>query len=94
MNYDLKFIDFNHAYFVLCLDSESLVLKLIDHLLKNDIVVRRYFYPSLNTLNYITNDDSCPISEEISKRVICLPLYHELTNENQEFIVSKIKEIC
>ncbi len=33
-----------------------------------------YFYPSLNTLPYV-KQTSMPVSESISKSVLCLPLY-------------------
>ena len=39
-----------------------------------DVRPRRYFYPSLNTLPYV-NNQNMPISEDISKRILCLPLY-------------------
>lgn len=94
MQYDLTNIDFNYAYFPILFESEEVVLKVINYLEKNDVIVRRYFYPSLNTLDYLTIKDSCPVSEETSKRVICLPLYHDLTIEDQNFILKLIKEIC
>lgn len=94
MKYTFKDVDFNYAYFPLLLESEDKIVSLIEHLLKNDIMVRRYFYPSLNTLDYLSVHDSCPISEDICKRVICLPMYHELSQKEQEYILSKIKEVC
>jgi dTDP-4-amino-4,6-dideoxygalactose transaminase len=94
MNYDLSEIDFNYAYFPILFESELQLLKVIEHLEKNNISARRYFYPSLNTLNYLPIKDECPISEDISKRVLCLPLYHDLTVEEQNLILTKIKEIC
>ncbi|HLO38159.1 MAG TPA: DegT/DnrJ/EryC1/StrS family aminotransferase, partial [Lacibacter sp.] len=51
-------------------------------LLKNDISTRRYFYPSLNQLPFIKNQVSCPVSEDISKRVLALPLYTDLASED------------
>lgn len=94
MNYDLTIIEFNYAYFPIIFKSELIVLKVIEHLEKNNIIVRRYFYPSLNTLDYVPFQDKCLISEDVSKRVLCLPLYHELTIDQQNLIITKIKEIC
>jgi dTDP-4-amino-4,6-dideoxygalactose transaminase len=94
MNYNLTEIDFNYAYFPIIFESETKLLNVIKHLEKNNISVRRYFNPSLNTLNYLPIKDECPISEDISKRVLCLPLYHDLTVEEQNLILTKIKEIC
>jgi dTDP-4-amino-4,6-dideoxygalactose transaminase len=94
MNYDLSEIDFNYAYFPILFETETKLLEVVKHLEINKISVRRYFYPSLNKLNYIPVKDECPISEDISKRVLCLPLYHDLTEEEQNLILTKIKEVC
>jgi dTDP-4-amino-4,6-dideoxygalactose transaminase len=50
-----------------------------------DIYPRRYFYPSLEALPYIESN-SCPIAEEIAKRVLCLPLYVGLTKDTLDLI--------
>ena len=55
---------------------------------KHEIYPRRYFYPSLSSLNYV-NGRQTPISDDISKRILCLPLYHELSEVEQE-LVSRI----
>ena len=51
-----------------------------DVLNKEDVFPRRYFYPSLNKLPYLKEAFSCPISEDISLRIACLPLYVGLTD--------------
>lgn len=76
----------NNAYCALLLDSEVAVLRVEKVLSDVGIGSRRYFYPSLNTLDYV-EAQSCPISEDIARRVLCLPLYHELTD-------GQIEEIC
>ena len=53
------------------------------------IFPRRYFYPSLNTLNYV-NSEEMPISEDIAKRILCLPLYVGLEKTDTYKIVSLI----
>ena len=55
------------------------------------IFPRRYFYPSLNTLPYV-NKVSCPVSETVSKTVLCLPLYHDLKEEEIHRITNIILE--
>ena len=49
-------------------------------------MARRYFYPSLNELPYLKDKVSCPIAEDISKRIICLPLDTYLTKNDIEKI--------
>jgi dTDP-4-amino-4,6-dideoxygalactose transaminase len=67
----------NYSYFPIIFNSEKDLLKVKNALNHKDIFPRRYFYPSLNKLPYL-DYQSCPISEDISNRVICLPLYHDL----------------
>lgn len=80
--------DYNYAYFPLVFESEQELLKKMDELEQNQISVRRYFYPSLNELDFLKVKDACPVSESISRRVICLPLYHDLTMDEQDLILS------
>ena len=68
------------------LESEELLLKIKNELDKNEIFTRRYFYPSLaSSLPYLPTIE-IPITEDISKRVICLPLYYDLTTEEVDYI--------
>jgi len=69
--------DWNFSYFPILFQSEKQMLKVKAMLNEQDIFPRRYFYPSLNTLSYVNSID-CPISESISTKVLCLPLYHDL----------------
>jgi len=69
-------------------DSEETLLKVKDALNKENIFPRRYFYPSLNTVKYL-DGEKMPISESISKRILCLPLSADLQSE----IVEKISKI-
>lgn len=80
-------LEYNYIYYPVILKTEKETLRIINQLNKKEIYPRRYFYPSLNTLNYIENMQECPVSEDISKRIICLPLYNGL-KENE------VKEIC
>lgn len=78
----------NFSYFPIILSSEEELITIREKLNENNIFPRRYFYPSLNKLPYITNQ-RCPISEDISKRILCLPLYHNLKIDD----VNRICEI-
>jgi dTDP-4-amino-4,6-dideoxygalactose transaminase len=83
--------DWNYSYYPIILESEFVLEKVMDELSQANIFPRRYFYPSLNTLPYIHNQ-SCPISESISKRVLCLPLYVGWSNEDLKRIVQTIHQ--
>jgi len=79
----------NYSYYPVIFDSEATLLKVEVALLKKDIIPRRYFYPSLNTIPYVKGKEM-PISESIASRILCLPLYVGLTNTELELIVSII----
>ncbi|GAB3921098.1 DegT/DnrJ/EryC1/StrS family aminotransferase [Mucilaginibacter myungsuensis] len=80
-----KDADFNCAYFPLYFESEALLLKSINELQEQYVVPRRYFYPSLSVLPYVKKCDT-PISDEVSSRILCLPLYHKLQDEEIDMI--------
>ncbi|WEK69120.1 MAG: DegT/DnrJ/EryC1/StrS family aminotransferase [Candidatus Chryseobacterium colombiense] len=75
-----------HCYYPIVLESEDLLLKLKQEMDKHEIFTRRYFYPSLaSSLPYLPKME-LPITEDISKRVLCLPFYYDLTFEEVEHI--------
>ncbi len=80
--------NFNYAYYPVVFDNEENTLKVIKELEGNWITPRRYFYPSLNTVD-IFNANNCPTSESVAKRILCLPLYHTLT-QNEIDLISRI----
>jgi len=71
----------NYSYFPVIFDTEERLLSVEKKMNENDIFPRRYFFPSLNTLEKIVAPMSTPISEDVSKRVMCLPLYFDLTQK-------------
>jgi len=81
--------EYNYAYYPVVFNSEADLLKVKTALEANGIVPRRYFYPSLNRLPYISPKIVCPVSEDIAARVLCLPLFYSLI-ENE---VKRISEI-
>lgn len=84
--------DYNYAYYPVVFSSESCLINVKEGLMKQNIVPRRYFYPSLNTLPYLPSYEFMPIAEEISKRVLCLPMYPDLPLEEVNRICNIIKE--
>ena len=91
LQHDLAGLHYNYAYYAVLFESESIMLRVKDALQKEDINTRRYFYPSLNTLPFVHGAQSCPVSEDRSKRVLCLPLYADLKEEEVSLICSIIK---
>lgn len=75
----------NRAYYPLVFDTEKACLKAKDALEEQQVFGRRYFYPSLNTLPYLA-PQNVPNAVDISKRILCIPLYHELKPSEQQMI--------
>lgn len=82
----------NYSYFPVVFKSEEQLLKIQKALNDKQIFPRRYFYPSLDTLEYIEPKQNCKISRDISKRILCLPIYVELEKDVQDIIAKIIKE--
>lgn len=85
-------INYNYSYYPFLLESEELLLELKETLASNNIFCRRYFFPSLHKLPYVNQVDM-PVAESVSKRMLCLPLYTQLTNEEVDRIVSIVKSV-
>src|SRR5690606_26818120 len=81
----------NFAYFPVIFPTETMLLKVQAELSKSNIYPRRYFYPSLTSLPYI-EEGECPISDDISKRILCLPLYGDITKFDVLEICGIIKQ--
>lgn len=70
---------YNYAYYPLVFESEELLLRCIKTLNNNNVFPRRYFYPALSSnLPYLDKVD-LPVTEDIARRVVCLPMYYTLS---------------
>lgn len=85
-------LSYNYAYYPVIIESKELTKLIIENLNAKDIYPRRYFYPSLNTLDYVNSEDKCPISESIVDRVLSLPLYPDLSKSDVKRISSIINQ--
>ena len=81
----------NYSYYPIIFKTESQLLKIKAKLEEQHIFPRRYFYPSLDKLNYV-KQNSCPISQDIACRVLCLPLYVGLLFNDIRNIVDVIND--
>ena len=81
--------EWNYSYFTVIFNTEEELLKAQQKLNEAEIFPRRYFYPSLNKIDFV-NGETMPISESIASRILCLPLYVGLTEEELQLIVNLI----
>ena len=82
----------NCAYAPVLFENENQLLKIEAKLKENNILPRRYFYPSLDTLSYLNSKQICNNSRDIASRILCLPIYPNLEKENIKRILKIIKD--
>jgi len=83
--------EWNYAYYPVIFPNETILTKTKKALNEQNIFPRRYFYPSLNLLPYVEYKDM-PWTEDISSRVLCLPLSTALESADLENICEIIQQ--
>lgn len=82
----------NYSYYPILLPNE-LILNAVTKILNTEnIYPRRYFYPSLSTLNYVESQ-SVPVCSDMCSRVLCLPLWAELEAMQIKRIAALIRRV-
>lgn len=79
----------NYAYYPVIFHDEAQLLRVVEALAARNVTARRYFYPSLNTLPYLPYVPM-PISESVSSRIACLPMFAGLSEKDVELIADII----
>ncbi len=81
----------NGAYYPVIFESETALLKTEVRLKDHNIGTRRYFYPSLASALPYLNAQVFPVTDTISKKILCLPLYYDLNIEDLNLICNIIE---
>jgi dTDP-4-amino-4,6-dideoxygalactose transaminase len=81
------FTKYNYAYYPVVLNDEKQINVVLEALNSEFIFPRRYFYPSLDTIEFVKSNEVCAVSRNIASRILCLPIYHDLST-------SDITKIC
>ncbi len=87
----------NYAYFPVLIDKEEYGMdrnELSELLAAHNIYARKYFYPIVTDYacyNNIYSSDTVPNAKSMGDKVLTLPLYADLSDENVERICSVIK---
>jgi dTDP-4-amino-4,6-dideoxygalactose transaminase len=84
-----KATTWNTAYYPVLFESENQLLDIEKSLQEIGVFPRRYFYPSLTKLPYIAQN-SCEIASDVSSRILCLPLFYGLSENEVKGIASII----
>ena len=87
-----KGLTHNYAYAPVLL-AEYLPTDIISYLNDNNVTARRYFYPSLDKFyQWPYGQSDYPVSNNAAERIICLPMFPELTIEEVEKICNILKK--
>ena len=84
----------NGAYMPVTFADAEQCSRVLSYLTQHNITARRYFSPSLNTLAQYSAEfpDSCPLSESLATRTLCLPLYYDLSAEQISIVTDAVKQ--
>lgn len=83
----------NHAYAPVLFETEEQLLKAQAKLNENNIQPRRYFHPSLDTLEYLNSKQQCKNSRDIAGRILCLPIYPAINKAETTLITSTLRAL-
>lgn len=90
---ELRESAFSHAYHLYIIQVEDR-LGLYNHLRENQIFTQIHYIPT-HLMPYYRQlgwkDGDLPVAEAYYKRCISLPMYPTLTNDEQDFVIEKIK---
>jgi dTDP-4-amino-4,6-dideoxygalactose transaminase len=93
----VKYLDYsqNRAYCpILFKDFETRERVYTELNEKCNVFTRRYFYPLLTDFApYVYAKGTCPVAEDMAKRVLTLPTYYGLAIEKVKAIAENVKEI-
>ncbi|MEI5908340.1 DegT/DnrJ/EryC1/StrS family aminotransferase [Bacillus spongiae] len=87
----LQFPDYvkpNYAYFPILLKDHKQRNLLCEQLGKYNVITRKYFYPLCSQFDCYDYDvKETPVAQGVSDRILCLPMYANLSKE-------EVKQIC
>lgn len=95
---DMPGVKHNYSYFPIFVDAEKYGItrdELYFKMKEQDVLGRRYFYPLISEFSTYrglpsSNPENLPNAHKMANSVICLPMHHELSNENINKIINII----
>jgi len=97
---EISGVQYNYSYFPIFIDEFVYGMSrdtLYEKLKSRNIFGRRYFFPLISEFSTYCSLDSArmgnlPIAHRIANSVLCLPLHHELTNDDICRVIDGIKK--
>ncbi|WP_301719646.1 DegT/DnrJ/EryC1/StrS family aminotransferase [Pseudidiomarina terrestris] len=78
----------NFAYFPVVAEQLDDASQLFESLKAEGVMARRYFYPSLDGLEFLNNEASCFNAQKIARQVLCLPVYYSMSEADVEHVIA------
>ena len=97
---DMPGVKHNYSYFPIFIDAEKYGMtrdELYFKMKEQNVLGRRYFYPLISEFTTYrglpsSHPENLPNAHKMANSVICLPMHHELVEENIEKIINIIKK--
>lgn len=98
---DMPGVKHNYSYFPIFIDAEKYGMtrdELYFKMKEQNVLGRRYFYPLISEFSTYrglpsSNPENLPNAHKMADSVICLPMHHELAEDDVNRIIDAIKEI-
>lgn len=96
--YDIENVDHNYCYFPILIDETEFGMtrdELYLRMREDGIYGRRYFYPLVSNFPSYrgiasAQQNNLPVSHHVSEKVICLPIFADLSSEDVRRVVDTI----
>ena len=96
---DMQGVTHNYSYFPIFVDAEKYGMtrdELYFKMKEQNVLGRRYFYPLISDFSTYrglssANSENLPQAHKMANSVICLPMHHELSQEDVERVIKIIK---
>ena len=75
-------------YPLIIVDKKINILEIHKNLLKKNITTYLYSYPSLNKNTFFKTRDKLPITDSLSKKILCLPIHSNINYKDIKIIVN------
>ena len=95
---DMPGVRHNYSYFPIFINADEYGMtrdELYFKMKADGVLGRRYFYPLISTFSTYRSlpsaaPENLPVATKVANEVICLPMHHELSNEDIDRILSMI----
>ena len=97
---DIEGVRHNYSYFPIFVNAEKYGMtrdELYAKMKEENVFGRRYFYPLISEFSTYrglpsANPANLPVATRMAQQVICLPMHHELNEQEIEYILSIIRK--